>query len=110
MGKGERPWTKLDAKMPSPTAWRPRTSASTGPMAATIQDVIATRLGRRDVLRGLAAIAVAAVGPGLRAEPADASQPAAGGSTLTFTEIPHGLDDRHHVAPGYSADVLIRRG
>ena len=79
------------------------------PMAATIQDVIATRLGRRDVLRGLAAIAVAAAWPGLRAEPASA-QPTSGGSTLTFTEIPHGLDDRHHVAPGYSAEVLIRWG
>jgi secreted PhoX family phosphatase len=79
------------------------------PMRATIRDVIARRLARRDVLRGLTAAVVAAAWPGLGTERA-AAQPAGGGSTLTFTEIPHGLDDRHHVAPGYAADVLIRWG
>ena len=59
------------------------------PMPATIQDVIARRLARRDVLRGLTAAAVAAAWPGRRTERAEA-QPAGGGSTLTFTEIPTG--------------------
>jgi len=31
-------------------------------------------------------------------------------STLTFEEIEHGVDETHHVAKGYSADVLIRWG
>ncbi len=79
------------------------------PMPPTIQDVIAARLGRRELLRGLVAATVAAAWPAGRATRAQAQGPA-GGSTLTFTEIPHGLDERHHVAPGYSADVLIRWG
>ncbi|MGH6926845.1 MAG: PhoX family protein, partial [Dongiaceae bacterium] len=31
-------------------------------------------------------------------------------STLTFEEIEHGIDETHHVAKGYSANVLIRWG
>jgi hypothetical protein len=78
------------------------------PMAPTIGEVIAARLARRDVLRGAAALALGAAWSGVRVAPARAQT--AGGSTLTFAEIPHGLDERHHVAPGYSAEVLIRWG
>ena len=31
-------------------------------------------------------------------------------AALTFDEIPHGLDARHHLPQGYSADVLLRWG
>jgi secreted PhoX family phosphatase len=76
---------------------------------ATMGDVIARRFGRRDLLRGvLATTAMTAV------IGAAASLPrltlAAGAPRFTFTEIPHGVDEKHHVAPGYSADVLIRWG
>ncbi|MDX2143471.1 MAG: PhoX family phosphatase [Rhodospirillaceae bacterium] len=33
-----------------------------------------------------------------------------GGSTLTFPELKHGLDETHHVAPGHKAQVLLRWG
>ncbi len=80
--------------------------------APSMGDVIATRFGRRDVMRGaLAVSAVTAVlGPmALTSSPAEA-QTAAPASRYTFTEIEHGVDETHHVAPGYSADVLIRWG
>jgi hypothetical protein len=31
-------------------------------------------------------------------------------SRFGFTEIAHGVDENHHVAPGYDADILIRWG
>ena len=31
-------------------------------------------------------------------------------SRYGFSETAHGFDETHHVAPGYSADVLIRWG
>lgn len=37
-------------------------------------------------------------------------QKAQGRENLAFTEIPHALDDRHHLPPGYSADILLRWG
>jgi hypothetical protein len=76
--------------------------------APTLGDVIARRFGRRDVLRGaLATAAIAAAGPVLGAPPRPAF---ASGGSPTFTEIQHGMDTTHHVAPGYDADVLIRWG
>ena len=75
----------------------------------TLGDVINIRLGRRTVLKGaLATTAMtAALGPlALGARPAKgANLPA-----FAFDEISHGIDERHHVAAGYDADVLIRWG
>jgi secreted PhoX family phosphatase len=69
----------------------------------TIGDVFAQRMGRRSVLGGLlAGTAIATVAPQI----AQAQAPAAFG----FKEIAHGVDERHHVAEGYDADVLIRWG
>ena len=76
--------------------------------APTIGDVINARFGRRGFMRGvLATTAIAAtVGP-----VAFANRPAhAQASRFVFDEIQHGVDETHHVAPGYSADVLIRWG
>ncbi len=75
----------------------------------TFGDIVARRLGRRDVLRGaLAAGALAgALGP-LHFGRAEAAQGTA--PRFAFEEIGHGVDEYHHVAPGYSADVLIRWG
>ena len=74
--------------------------------------VVATRMSRRAALRGLVALGTgtALSGPlgaaiAGRAEAAESS-----GTTLSFEEIVHGADERHHVAKGYSADVLIRWG
>lgn len=77
----------------------------------TIGDVINARFGRRDVLRGMlgvAAVSALAGGAGLALTRRQAL--AAGGSSFGFTEIAHGVDETHHVAPGYKAEVLIRWG
>jgi secreted PhoX family phosphatase len=33
-----------------------------------------------------------------------------GGAAPSFTEVPRSTDDKHHVPPGYSAQVLLRQG
>ncbi len=82
---------------------------------ATFGEVLALRYSRRDALRGLAASgAVAALGTGLVDRllngGSNAALAAAANSQFTFAEIKHGVDETHHVAPGYSADVLIGWG
>ncbi len=75
----------------------------------TIGDVIAARFARRDILKGalgVAAIATAVSPLALTPRRAQA-EPA---SRYRFDEIAAGVDDNHHVAPGYDADVLIRWG
>lgn len=79
--------------------------------APTMGDVVAARFGRRDLVKGsLAVTAVTATfgAAALSAGRADAH--AHGGMRYVFDEIQHGVDETHHVAPGYSADVLIRWG
>ncbi len=73
----------------------------------TMGDIVAARFGRRDLMKGLlAATALSAIaGPlALTARRAEAA------NSFTFTEISHGVDETHHVAPGYNAEVLIRWG
>lgn len=77
-------------------------NTSTAPKMA---DIIAARLSRRGLLQGVAATAALAGVP----ETALA-QARAGVSSLTFAEVPQGLDDTHHVAAGYKAQILIRWG
>jgi secreted PhoX family phosphatase len=76
----------------------------------TIDDVIAARFNRRDFLKGgLGTVAVAAITGSLTiaaASPSRASTP----SRFKFAEVEAGVDDNHHVAEGYSAEVLIRWG
>ncbi len=79
------------------------------PAVPTIGDVIAERLSRRSVLKGLSAGAAAATLPFASVASAYA-QAKGGASSLTFREVKHGYDERDHVAPGYRADVLIRWG
>jgi uncharacterized protein len=71
------------------------------------QDVVAARLSRRAVLLGMSgAVAAGAVGSRLFANAAQA----AGGTTLSFTELTRIYDEKDHVAPGYGKQVLIRWG
>ena len=70
-----------------------------------MDDLIAARLSRRALLQGVAADRRP------RRTPATAlAQARSGASTLTFAEVPQGLDDTHHVAAGYKAQILIRWG
>jgi len=75
----------------------------------TIGDVIASRFNRRDILKGALGVAAitATVSPLalLAADQARAAQ-----SAFSFKEVDAGIDDRHHVAEGYDADILIRWG
>ena len=69
--------------------------------------ILARRLSRREALDGLKSAGVLAW-IGLPAACATATT--ANPSSLRFAEIAHGVDERHHVAPGYSADILVRWG
>ena len=76
----------------------------------TMGDIIASRLSRRDVMRG--ALAVTAVSAAV--SPAALLAACSGETTTTpsfsFAEISAGIDETHHVASGYDTDILIRWG
>ena len=74
----------------------------------TIGEIIDSRLSRRGLLKGAAVGAMTGLfGQTALAPLASAAESA---STLTFEEIEHGVDETHHVAKGYSANVLMRWG
>ena len=76
----------------------------------TMGEIIAARFSRRGFLMGsLAVSAIAATVSPLALLAADEAR-AAEGSAFNFEELEAGIDDRHHVAPGYDADVLLRWG
>ena len=76
----------------------------------TMGEIIAARFSRRGFLKGSLAVSAigATVGP-LALLSADEAR-AEGGSAFSFTEVEAGIDETHHVAEGYDADVLIRWG
>ncbi|TQV77736.1 PhoX family protein [Denitrobaculum tricleocarpae] len=76
--------------------------------APTIGDVIASRFGRRDILKG--ALAVTAISAVSSLMAGTSKQALASKASFSFPEIKHGVDETHHVAEGYDADVLIRWG
>ncbi|MBX6322075.1 MAG: PhoX family phosphatase [Rhodospirillaceae bacterium] len=70
-------------------------------------EVVEARLSRRGLLGGmLAGLAAGACAPWTGRAALAAGNP----STLTFEEVAHGIDETHHVAKGYTAQVLIRWG
>jgi hypothetical protein len=76
----------------------------------TMGDIINRRFSRRGFLGG--SLAVAAIGSTvspLALMIADEAR-AEGMSAFSFTEIEAGVDETHHVADGYDADVLLRWG
>lgn len=78
----------------------------------TMGEIIATRFNRRDLLRGSLAVAAISATLGQRAlaaneQPAKQQVPPAG---FDFKEIEAGVDQTHHVAEGYNAQVLLRWG
>ncbi|RWK57398.1 PhoX family phosphatase [Mesorhizobium sp.] len=76
----------------------------------TMGEIIAARFSRRGFLQGsLAATAIAATVSPLALILADDAR-ANGGSAFTFDEVEAGVDDKHRVAAGYDADVLLRWG
>jgi len=85
-------------------------SASVEPSTPpSLNDLIEEGLSRRDMVLGLAAtgaVSVAAVV--VSAAPVEAQT--SGKATFNFKELAGGVDEKHHVAEGYDADVLIRWG
>jgi len=76
----------------------------------TMGEIIAARFSRRGFLKGsLAVSAIAATVSPLALVAADDAR-AAEASAFKFDELEAGIDDKHHVAPGYDADVLLRWG
>lgn len=63
------------------------------------------RYSRRGVLKGALMTGTALAIAGL-SRPGQASMDA----RFAFDEISHGVDETHHVAPGYDADILLRWG
>ena len=74
-----------------------------GAGAPLIGELIETRLSRRTVLGGLLAGASTLV-------TGCSIAPVAPQSGFSFQEVGRGMDDNHHVPPGYAADVLIKWG
>lgn len=76
----------------------------------TFGDIVQTRyMSRRSVLRGMTAVAaITAITVPLETMVSRAAHAAR--AAFNFEEIAHGVDETHHVAPGYSADVLVRWG
>ncbi|MDX8449492.1 PhoX family protein [Mesorhizobium captivum] len=76
----------------------------------TMGEIIAARFSRRGFLKGsLAVSAIAATVSPLALVAADEAR-ATEASAFKFDELEAGIDDKHHVAPGYDADVLLRWG
>jgi uncharacterized protein len=70
----------------------------------TLGDLIAKRLGRRDLIKGLlASAAITALNRSALARSGEDGR-------FNFEEIVHGVDDKHHVAKGHRADILLRWG
>jgi uncharacterized protein len=75
----------------------------------TLGDVIAARYRRRDILKGaLGVAAIAATVSPLAIAAAQKAQARTG--AFQFKEVAAGVDERHHVAEGYDADILMRWG
>ncbi|GLK57494.1 secreted PhoX family phosphatase [Methylopila capsulata] len=77
----------------------------------TLGEIIAARFSRREMMRGaLAATAIAATISPRAFDAAGAAWAAEPASRFDFEEIEAGIDETHHVADGYDADVLLRWG
>jgi len=79
----------------------------------TLGDVIAARMSRRDLMKGLLGVSAITATVSPLAMMAASEARAQGANTtpsFSFAEVAAGSDEKHHVAEGYDADVLIRWG
>ena len=75
----------------------------------TMGEVIADRFSRRDLVKGALAVTAISATMGPLAL-ASARRAQAATPSFAFDEIEAGVDDRHHLASGYRAEILIRWG
>ncbi|HWK69128.1 MAG TPA: PhoX family phosphatase [Rhizobiaceae bacterium] len=77
----------------------------------TMGEIIATRFSRRALLKGsLAVSAIAATVSPIALITADNARAGGAASAFDFSEVEAGIDENHHVAEGYDADILLRWG
>ena len=76
----------------------------------TIGAVIARRYSRRDMLKGSLGVTAATALFGTAALTSAAGPAKAASAAFAFRELQAGVDETHHVAEGYEADILIRWG
>jgi secreted PhoX family phosphatase len=79
----------------------------------TMGEIIAARFNRRDFLRGALAVSAISATVGTRAlaqAPGDALAKSKTTASFAFEEIEAGVDQTHHVAEGYNAQVFLRWG
>ena len=76
----------------------------------TIGEIIARRYSRREMLRGTLGVAAATAlfGPALLA--GGRAKAVRTPDRFAFAEVEAGVDETHHVAEGYRADILLRWG
>jgi secreted PhoX family phosphatase len=79
------------------------------PRDDSIGAIIARRYSRRDMLKGSLGVAAATALFGTAALTA-AGPARAAEASFAFPELANGIDETHHVAEGYDADILIRWG
>ncbi len=78
----------------------------------TMGEIIGKRFSRRNFLQGsLAVSAIAATVSPIALMSADEARASGNkGSAFNFPEVEAGIDDKHHVAEGYDAAILLRWG
>ncbi|TBZ14366.1 PhoX family protein [Rhizobium leguminosarum] len=78
----------------------------------TMGEIIGKRFSRRNFLQGsLAVSAIAATVSPIALMSVDEARAADNkGSAFNFSEVEAGVDDKHHIAEGYDADILLRWG
>ncbi|MEZ5827819.1 MAG: PhoX family phosphatase [Hyphomicrobiales bacterium] len=81
-----------------------------GPDGETIGEVILRRYSRRAVMRGTLGVTAVAALFGPAALAAGTQDNAAASDRFDFAELQAGIDETHHVAPGYRTDILLRWG
>ncbi|MEL6258979.1 MAG: PhoX family phosphatase, partial [Pseudomonadota bacterium] len=76
----------------------------------TIDDIIETRLSRRGVLGGLAAVSGLALSGCATTEEQIARAETSDAAAFDFEEIARGVDGQHHIPADHVADIVIRWG
>ena len=77
---------------------------------STIGAVIARRYSRRDMLKGSLGVTAATALFGTAALTSASGPAKAASAAFAFRELQAGVDQTHHVAEGYEADILLRWG
>ncbi|MBA5776485.1 PhoX family phosphatase [Stappia sp. F7233] len=76
----------------------------------TMGDIIAARYSRRGILKGALGVTAIAATVSPLALMASSEARASGSFSFNFKEVEAGVDEMHHVAEGYDADILLRWG